>query len=101
LTTILNLVISEKYRCPNPACNSDKVSVGREAFRCLSCGIKWSKSHHCPRCKRKYLKDFDTTVECPVCRLEFEKQDFDKYTNDDEILSLQEKYEIAKLLREN
>jgi len=45
--------------------------------------------------------DFDTTVECPVCRLEFEKQDFDKYTNDDDILSLQEKHAIAKLLREN
>ncbi|MBA7531070.1 hypothetical protein ES705_23281 [subsurface metagenome] len=93
--------MSGEYRCQNPACNSDKISVGKESFRCLSCGIKWSKSHHCPRCKRKYLMDFDTTVECPVCNLEFEKQDFDEYTDDDDILSLQEKHEIAKLLRES
>ena len=92
--------MSEEYRCPDPECNSTNVQVGKDTFRCLECGIKGSKIHHCPRCKRKYLMDFDTIVECPLCNLEFEKADFEKYDDDDDILSLQKKQEINKVLRE-
>ncbi|MFX0072078.1 MAG: hypothetical protein ACFFAO_13400 [Candidatus Hermodarchaeota archaeon] len=50
--------------------------------------------YHCPRCGTKNIIDYEDTIECPRCRLEFEKSDFENF-EDEDILSIEEKLDIS------
>lgn len=49
-----------------------------------------SKNYECPRCKNKKIINYEKTIECPNCRLEFDKEDLD-VLEVDQILSIKEK----------
>jgi len=48
------------------------------------------KELYCPRCHGDELVEYGETFQCINCDLEFEKDDIDKF-EDDEILSISEK----------
>ena len=56
---------------------------------------------HCPRCKNKKIIDYGDTFDCPICNLEFEKKDFELFDDESEILAIQEKLEVIKVLNTN
>jgi uncharacterized Zn finger protein (UPF0148 family) len=56
---------------------------------------------HCPRCKNKNIIDYGETFDCPICNLEFEKKDLEKFEDESNILSIEEKLEVVKVLKEN
>ena len=55
------------------------------------------KKYHCPRCHNDKIIDYEDTFECPKCRLEFEKRDFELF-DEDQILSIEEKLKLTKIL---
>ena len=56
---------------------------------------------HCPRCKNKKIIDYGDTFDCPLCNLEFEKKDFELFDDESDILAIEEKLEIVKILKTN
>jgi len=54
----------------------------------------------CPRCKDTYIITYEKTIDCIVCRLEFEKADFKLLDDLDDILSIEEKKGILQNLEE-
>ena len=58
-----------------------------------------TKKFHCPRCKNEKIIDYGESFDCPICRLEFEKKDFDKY-DEENILSVEEKMDLVKAITE-
>ena len=58
-----------------------------------------TKKFHCPRCKNDKIIDYGESFDCPICRLEFEKKDFDKY-DEENILSVEEKMDLVKAIKE-
>ena len=56
---------------------------------------------HCPRCKNEKTIDYGDTFDCPLCNLEFEKKDFEIFDDEDDILSIEEKLGIVKVLNTN
>ncbi|TFG01391.1 MAG: hypothetical protein EU539_14100 [Promethearchaeota archaeon] len=55
------------------------------------------KKYRCPRCHNDEIINYGDTFECPKCRLEFEKRDF-KLFDEDQILSIEEKLKLTKVL---
>lgn len=55
------------------------------------------KTYHCPRCGNKEIIEYSDSFDCPLCSLEFEKQDCDEL-EDANILAVQEKLGIIKAL---
>jgi len=49
-----------------------------------------TKNYQCPRCKNKNIINYESVIECPECRLEFDKEDLE-ILEGDQILSIQEK----------
>jgi len=58
------------------------------------------RKYYCPRCHNENMIEYDTSIDCPKYRLEFEKKDLERF-KDDEILAIEEKAEIAKILLED
>ena len=58
-----------------------------------------TKKFHCPRCKNDKIIDYGESFDCPICRLEFEKKDFDKY-DEENILSVEEKMDLVKAIKQ-
>ncbi|MFX1337755.1 MAG: hypothetical protein ACFFDK_04030 [Promethearchaeota archaeon] len=56
---------------------------------------------HCPRCKNKRIIDYGDTFDCPLCHLEFEKKDFALFDDESNILSIEEKLEVLKVIKTN
>lgn len=56
---------------------------------------------HCPRCKNKKIIDYGDTFDCPICNLEFEKKDLETFEDESNILSIEEKLDVAKVLKTN
>ena len=59
--------------------------------------VALTKKYHCPRCKNEKIIEYDDSFDCPICRLEFEKKNFEIF-EDDEILAVEEKVKIVKTL---
>ena len=57
------------------------------------------KPYYCPRCKSKDINEYDDTFDCIHCNLEFDKKDCDEL-DDDQILSIKEKLEFVKNIKE-
>ncbi len=60
------------------------------------------KRFKCPRCGNARVIDYDDSFECPECKLEFEKEDFEGVENEEDlknILSVQEKHEFLDAFR--
>ncbi len=49
-----------------------------------------TEKDQCPRCKSKKIISYENTIECPICCLEFDKEDLE-ILEGDQILSIQEK----------
>ena len=56
------------------------------------------KFHICPRCKGTRMIDMGDTIDCPDCRLEFEKVDI-KALESDQILAISEKLDFIKSIK--
>ncbi|MBY9009747.1 MAG: hypothetical protein KGD74_07780 [Candidatus Lokiarchaeota archaeon] len=54
-----------------------------------------SKFKICPRCKGTRIIDIGDTIDCPDCRLEFEKADI-KVLESDQILAISEKLDFIR-----
>lgn len=54
--------------------------------------------YHCPRCGNNKIIDYGESFDCPVCVLEFEKGDFELFDDEKDILSVEEKHEIVRIL---
>jgi len=57
-------------------------------------------TYHCPRCKSEKIIDYGTTFDCPICNLEFEKEDFELY-DEENILSINEKLAVIDSFKTN
>jgi len=57
-------------------------------------------TYHCPRCKNEKIIDYGDTFDCPICKLEFEKKDFELY-EEENILSINEKSGIINTFKTN
>ena len=58
------------------------------------------KFNICPRCKGTKMIDMGDTIDCPDCRLEFEKADI-KALESDQILAISEKLEFVRSIKNN
>ena len=67
----------------------------------ITTSLTMKKKLHCPRCQSDKLIDYGDTFDCLVCKLEFEKKDLELYDDESEILSIEEKLEIIKVLKTN
>jgi hypothetical protein len=54
----------------------------------------------CPRCKSTKIIDMGDTIECPDCRLEFEKTDINTLESN-QILAISEKLEFVRSIKNN
>jgi hypothetical protein len=54
----------------------------------------------CPRCKTSKIIDMGDTIDCPICRLEFEKTDI-KTLESNQILAISEKLEFMRSIKNN
>ncbi len=59
-----------------------------------------SKFNICPRCKGNKMIDMGDTIDCPECRLEFEKADI-KTLESDQILAISEKLNFIRNIKNN
>jgi hypothetical protein len=59
-----------------------------------------NKFNICPRCKSTKIIDMGDTIECPDCRLEFDKIDI-KALESNQILAISEKLEFVKSIKNN
>ena len=57
-----------------------------------------SKFNICPRCKGTRIIDMGDTIDCPDCRLEFEKVDI-KTLESAQILAVSEKLDFIKSIK--
>jgi len=57
-----------------------------------------SKFNICPRCKGTRMIDMGDTIDCPDCRLEFEKADINTLESD-QILAISEKLEFVRSIK--
>ncbi len=57
-----------------------------------------SKFNICPRCKGTGMIDMGDTIDCPDCRLEFEKADINTLESD-QILAISEKLEFVRSIK--
>ncbi len=57
-----------------------------------------SKFNICPRCKGTRMIDMGDTIDCPDCRLEFEKADINTLESD-QILAISEKLEFIRSIK--
>ena len=57
-----------------------------------------SKFNICPRCKGTRMIDMGDTIDCPDCRLEFEKDDINTLESD-QILAISEKLEFVRSIK--
>ena len=60
--------------------------------------IKMEKKLICPRCKSTKIIDMGETIDCPDCRLEFEKIDI-KTLKSNQILAVSEKLEFVRSIK--
>jgi len=49
-----------------------------------------TEKYQYPQCKSKKIISYENTIECPICSLEFDKEDLE-ILEGDQILSIQEK----------
>ncbi|MHA1507594.1 MAG: hypothetical protein ACTSO6_02700 [Promethearchaeota archaeon] len=56
------------------------------------------KFNICPRCKGTRMIDMGDTIDCPDCKLEFEKADI-KALESDQILAISEKLDFIKSIK--
>ena len=54
----------------------------------------------CPRCKSRKIMDMGDTIDCPNCKLEFEKIDI-KTLESNQILAISEKLEFVRSIKNN
>ncbi|MBY8980489.1 MAG: hypothetical protein KGD72_08870 [Candidatus Lokiarchaeota archaeon] len=59
-----------------------------------------SKFNICPRCKGARIIDMGDTIDCPDCRLEFEKADI-KTLESAQILAVSEKLDFIRSIKNN
>jgi len=59
-----------------------------------------NKYKFCPRCKSNKIIDMGDTIDCPDCRLEFEKIDI-KTLESNQILAISEKLEFVRSIKNN
>jgi uncharacterized Zn ribbon protein len=59
-----------------------------------------NKFKFCPRCKSNKIIDMGDTIDCPDCRLEFEKIDIETLESD-QILAVSEKLEFVRSIKNN
>ncbi len=59
-----------------------------------------SKFNICPRCKGTRMIDMGDTIDCPDCRLEFEKADI-KALESDQVLAISEKLDFIRSIKNN
>jgi intein/homing endonuclease len=58
------------------------------------------RKYYCPRCHNENIIEYYTSIDCPKCRKKKKKKDLERF-KDDEILAIEEKAEIAKILLED
>ncbi|MBY8987569.1 MAG: hypothetical protein KGD61_03865 [Candidatus Lokiarchaeota archaeon] len=59
-----------------------------------------NKFNLCPRCKSNKIIDMGDTIDCTICRLEFEKIDI-KTLQSNQILAISEKLEFVRSIKNN
>jgi rubredoxin len=57
-------------------------------------------NYRCPRCQNIAIIEYELTIECPNCKLEFDKKDFDKFDNEN-ILAIKEKKDVVEILKKD
>ncbi len=57
-----------------------------------------NKFNICPRCKGSKIIDMGDSIDCPDCRLEFEKADI-KVLESDQILAISEKLAFIRSIK--
>ena len=57
-----------------------------------------SKNYQCPRCKSNKIINYDKTIECLDCKLEFDKEDLEMLEVD-QILSIKEKVAFIRSIK--
>jgi len=57
-----------------------------------------TKNYQCPRCKNKNIIIYESVIECPKCRLEFDKEDLEMLEVD-QILSIKEKVAFIRSIK--
>lgn len=56
------------------------------------------QKYRCPRCQNIAIIEYELSIECPYCKLEFDKRDFEKF-DDENILAIEEKKDIVEKLK--
>ena len=59
-----------------------------------------NKIKFCPRCKSSKIIDMGDTIDCPNCRLEFEKIDI-KTLESSQVLAVSEKLGFVRSIKNN
>jgi rubredoxin len=59
-----------------------------------------NKFNICPRCKGTKIIDMGDSIDCPDCRLEFEKADI-KALESNQILAVSEKLNFIRSIKKN
>ena len=59
------------------------------------------KKFTCPRCGSDKIIDYEVSFDCPLCKKEFDKSDFDLIDDPADILSVKEKSDISDALFED
>ncbi len=54
--------------------------------------------YHCPRCGSEKIMDYGNTFDCTICNLEFEKEDFELFEDQMDILAISEKLAFTRIL---
>lgn len=60
--------------------------------------FKMENKFRCPRCKSEKVIDMGDTIDCPFCRLEFEKSDI-KTLESNQILAISEKLSFVRSIK--
>jgi len=63
----------------------------------LEAFIMEDKKFRCPRCRREKIVDYESTIRCVFCDLEFDKSDLERFVGED-ILAVSEKRKITRVL---
>ena len=59
------------------------------------------KKLYCPRCGNTNIKEYDSSFDCPECKLEFEIDDFNSIKDKSSILSIEEKSSFTGTFKSN
>lgn len=57
-----------------------------------------SKNYQCPRCKSNKIINYEKTIQCVDCELEFDKEDLE-ILEEDQILSSKEKVAFIRSIK--